>query len=162
MVRKHSPLGLIATTRADVTPPLDDVVNCCGWPLLLEASPRRLAQELSLHNPACVLFWLDDRDGLAPTARLVEWSRERGSRPYRVAVAFRLEPDVEAEFRAAGAHTFLPISGRSGMAIADALRPLFAEPDLAAAEAMSISAPWMILRDSVAALEVPSDLVRPP
>lgn len=162
MVKKYSPLGLIATTRADLTPPLDDVVNCCGWPLLLEASPRRLAQEMSLHNPACVLFWLDERDGLAQTLRLMEWSRERGSRPYRVAVAFRLEADVEAAFRAAGAHTYLPISGRSGMAVADALRPLFAEPARAAAEALNIAAPWMDLRESVADLEVPSELVRPP
>ncbi len=161
MVKKHSPLGLIATTRADVTPPLDDVVNCCGWPLLLEASPRSLARELSLHHPACVLFWLDDRNGLAPMARLVEWSRDRGRRPYRVAVAFRLEPDVEAAFRAAGAHTFLPIAGRSGMAVADALRPLFTEP-IRAAGALDDSAPWKVLRDSVMALEVPSHLVRPP
>jgi hypothetical protein len=145
-----------------VTPPLDDVVNCCGWPLLLEANPRRLAQELSLHKPACVLFWLDDRNGLARTARLVEWSRERGSRPYRVAVAFRQEADVEAAFRAAGAHTFLPITGHSGMAMADALRPLFAEPVRAAAEVLGNSTPWITLRDSLAALEVPSELVRPP
>src|SRR3989304_6246982 len=78
MVRKNSPTGLIATTRADLSPPLDDVVVRSRWPLMLSASPRRLARELSLHQPPCVLFWVEDRQSVAPTARLVAWSRERG------------------------------------------------------------------------------------
>ena len=162
MVKKHSPLGLIATTRADVTPPLDDVVHCSGWPLLLEANPRRLARDLSLHDPECLLFWLDDRQGLAPTARLVEWSRQRGARPYRVAVAFRLGSDIEAVFRAAGAHTFLSISDRSGVVVADALRPLFAAPVRAVAATAEGARSWTAPRDPVVALEMPPDLVWPP
>ncbi len=118
MVKKHSPLGLIATTSADVTPPLDDVVRCCGWPLVLEANPRRLARELALHNPECVLFWLEQRQNMSTLARLIGWSRERGARPYRMAVAYHIEADVEAVFRAAGVHSFLPIADRSAAAIA--------------------------------------------
>src|ERR671921_686146 len=101
MVSKNSPAGLIAATRADVSQPLDDLVASCGWPLVLEARPRRLARELSLHNPKCLLFWLDDRQSIAATVRLVAWSRDRGHRPYRVAVAYRMPADVEAVFRAA-------------------------------------------------------------
>lgn len=162
MIKTISPAGLIATTRASATPQLDEVANCCGWPLVLEASPRRLARELSLHDPECVLFWLDDRHAIASTARLVEWSRQRGSRPYRVAVAFRLESDVEAVFREAGAHAFLPIAGRSGRAVADALRPLLAKPIRSTAAAQKHFGPWSVLRDSVVALEMPPDLMRPP
>jgi len=90
MVKQHSPLGLIATARADVTPPLDDVVRCCGWPLVLAANPRRLARELSLYNPECVLFWLEELQNVPALARLIGWSRDRGARPYRMTVAYRL------------------------------------------------------------------------
>jgi hypothetical protein len=163
MVKKHSPLGLIATTRADVTPPLDDAVRCCGWPLLLAASPRRLAQEFSVHNPECVLFWLEERQNMPTLARLIDWSRERGARPYRMAVAYQMDADVEAVFRAAGVHAFLPIDGGTSTAVADALRPLLAESArtaaaAAAAEGRSYAAPC----DPVAALARLSDLVRPP
>ena len=162
MVKKHSPFGLIATARADVTPPLDDVVNCCGWPLLLQATPRRLAQELSLHNPQCVLFWLEERQNMPTLARLIDWSRERGARPYRVAVAYRMDADVEAVFREAGAQTFLPIAGRSGMAVADALGPLFTESARMPAGASNTSARSTDRRDLATALELPFHLVRPP
>ena len=36
MVAKPSPSGLIATTRADATPPLGELADCCGWPLLFD------------------------------------------------------------------------------------------------------------------------------
>ncbi len=162
MVKKHLPIGLIATTRADLTPLLDDVVHCCGWPLLLEASPRRLARELSLYDPECVLFWLDDRQGLAPTARLVEWSRQRGARPYRLAVAFRLDSEIEAVLRAAGAHTFLSIADRSAVSVADALRPLFAAAVRPAAAAAEGARPWTAPREPVVAVEMRPDLGWPP
>ncbi len=160
MVKKHSPLGLIATTSADVTPQLDNVVRCCGWPLVLEANPRRLARELALHDPECVLFWLEQRQNVSALARLIGWSRERGARPYRVAVAYHIEADVETVFRAAGAHSFLSIADRSAAAIVDALRPLFAAPVRTAAA--TAARPRAAPPKPMAALEVPADLVRPP
>ncbi len=155
MVKRYSPTGLIATTRADVTPPLDELVCCCRWPLLLAASPRRLACELSLHNPECVLFWLDERQGIAALARLVEWSRERSTRPYRVAVALDLDADVELQLRAAGAHSFLSVVALGVSRVVDALRPLLAEPQYA-------SRPWTATLESTLALELSADPVHPP
>src|SRR5262245_49201291 len=96
MVVKLSSGGLIATTRAKVTPPLKELVGSCGWPLLLEASPRRMHRELSVHSPECVLFWLDELQAVAATAQLIAWSRHRGARPFRVAVAYRMTDDVES------------------------------------------------------------------
>lgn len=162
MVVKHSPSGLIAATRSRATPLLTDVAVCCGWPLLLEATPRRLQHELALHNPECVLYWLDDRRDVSPTAHLVTWSRHRGARPYRVAVAFRLDDGVEAILRAAGAHSFLPLSDQSGTTVADALERLLQEsaPSVEAVDHKATFAP--AIRSRAASLEIPAESVRPP
>jgi hypothetical protein len=162
MVKQVSPLGLIATARADVTPPLDDVVRSCGWPLVLEANPRRLAQEFSLHNPECVLFWLEERQHVPTLARLIGWSRERGARPYRLAVAYRLDADVEAILREAGAHTFVSVGDRSALAVAAALRSLYVAPAQTAGGAAAGARPRMAPREPAETLSMPFDLARPP
>jgi hypothetical protein len=151
MVAKHTAPGLIATTRTDATPPLEELVACCGWPLVLEAGPRRMLRELALHRPECVLFWTDDWCDVAPTAELIAWSRRRGHRPFRVAVAYQLAREAEAVFRAAGAHSFLPISGRPGAAVAAALGQLVAGAVPAAAEG-----------HLVGPVDFATELVRPP
>ena len=162
MVAKHSPTGLIATTRSRPTPPLDEVVACCGWPLLLNANPRRMQRELSFYNPECVLFWLDDRHAVAATASLIAWSRHRGARPYRVAVAFQMSDDVESVLRAAGAHSFLPLAGQSGSFVAEALGRLLQESVRTVDAAATKSALSAAATEHVAPMEMFSDLVRPP
>jgi hypothetical protein len=162
MVVKISPRGLIATTRAVATPPLDDVVDSCGWPLLLEATPRRMQRELALHNPECVLFWLDDQRAVARTAHLIAWSRHRGARPYRVAVAYRLEGDVESVLRAAGAHSFLPLAGQSGNFVAAALERLMNE-SLRMAGAAAVESVLATSADGqIAPFDFTAEPVRPP
>jgi hypothetical protein len=126
MVATDTPAGLIATVRTATTPTLDGVASCCGWPVLLEASPRRLDRELSTANPECVLFWLDDGDGVDATARLIAWLRQRGARPLRIAAALDADGAVESTLRSAGAHGFLPVNGQSACLIAEALGPLLA------------------------------------
>jgi hypothetical protein len=162
MVTNNFAEGLIATTCADASPPLDELAVHCGWPLLVAANPRRLGRELSLRNPACVLFWLEDRHSVDATAQLVAWSRKRGARPYRVAVAFRMGAEVEAVLRAAGAHSFLPITDRSARSVAAALWPLLKEPAATVAQSVGSSASWTNTIEPVATAEIPSDLVRPP
>jgi hypothetical protein len=151
MVAKRTAPGLIATTRADATPPLEELVACCGWPLLLEAGPRRLLRELALRRPECLLFWTDDWYDVGPTAELITWSRRRGNRPFRVAVAYELTSEAEAVFRAAGAHSFLAVTGRPGTAIAEALGQLVAS-----------AAPAVAVGELVGPAEFASELVRPP
>lgn len=151
MVAQAAPPGLIVATRSEATSPLDELARCCGWPMLLEAGPRRLLRELSLRRPECVLFWTDDWRDVTSTAALIAWLRQRGDRPLRLAVAYQLAMDVEAVFRAAGAHSFLPIAGRPSDAIAEALWQLVAA-----------SAPTAGASKPIGHEEFATELVRPP
>lgn len=162
MVVKISPRGLIATTRSQATPPLKDVAGCCGWPLVVEANPRRMQHELALHNPECVLFWLDDHEAVVQTAQLIAWSRHRGDRPFRVAVAYRMNGDVESVLRAAGAHSFLPLAGQSGAIVAAALDQLL-EESARTADVKTIQPALGGSHDPrVPAFEMPAEPARPP
>jgi hypothetical protein len=160
MVIRLLPSGLIATTGASASARLDDVASTCGWPLLLGASPRLLCRELSQLNPDCVLFWLEERQEIASTARLVAWSRERGTRPYRVAVALMPDTEVEAALRSAGAHSFLAISAWNPNDVMAALWPLVGQRDPQVARAAEIARPAKHVADRVAATR--SDFARPP
>ncbi len=162
MVVKNSPQGLIATTRTKTTTTLEDLVDSCGWPLLLDATPRRLHRELSYHDPECVLFWLEDRQGLTSTAKLISWSRERGARPFRVAVAFQMDGDVESVFRTAGAHGFLPVAGQSVAFVADAVWPLLQKSARLGKTSLANAASSVPTGNGVTSIEFQSDLVRPP
>jgi hypothetical protein len=124
MVARFFSKGLIAATRAESTPALEELAACSHWPLVLGATPRRLQRELQLFDPDCLLFWLDDWLGIEATTRLIAWLRERGARPYRVAAAFQMDGDVETLCRAAGAHGFVSIAGPSSDAVIAALWPL--------------------------------------
>lgn len=149
--------GLIATVQAAATPTLDDVAASCGWPVLLEASPRRVQRELATTNPECLLFWLDDGLAIEATARLIAWARQRGARPLRVAAALDADDAVEAALRAAGAHSFLSVSRHTAGAIASALMPLLA--------GAGRSTPGQRSRDAgrvAAARSFAADHVRPP
>jgi len=162
MVQQRSTQGLIATTRADVTPPLEELVRSCSWPLVLDATPRQLALELAHHEPQCLLFWLEERKNVARLAQLVAWARQRGARPLRVAVAYRMESDVEAVLREAGAHGFLPIEGLSTRRVPEALRSLvenFAGTPVSAAREFE---PAVLFSERSASLESPIELAQPP
>jgi hypothetical protein len=162
MVQQRLSQGLIATTRANVTPPLEELVRSCGWPLVLEATPRQLALELAHHEPQCLLFWLEEQKNVARLAQLVAWARERGARPLRVAVAYRMEADVEAVLREAGAHGFLPIDGRSTRRVPEALQALvegFAGTPANVAREFEPSVP---AGERSLPLELPIELARPP
>jgi hypothetical protein len=162
MVQKRTTQGLIATTRADVTPPLDELVRDCGWPLVLDATPRQLALELAHHEPQCLLFWLEERKNVARLAQLVDWARQRGTRPLRVAVAYQLGADVEATLREAGAHGFLPIEGRSTRRVPEALRSLVAGMSGAPAHAAEEFGPAVELAGRNVPLDLPTELSQPP
>jgi hypothetical protein len=161
MVAKHSPTGLIATTSAKAAPPLDDLVDSCRWPLVLDANPRRLQRALAFYAPECVLFWLDDWLGIADTARLIAWSRERGQRPFRVAVAHNIEANVEPALRSAGAHGFLLLHGQSIDFVADSLWPLLQSLSRPAAATAS-SAALAVAASAHASADSSYNLVRPP
>jgi hypothetical protein len=154
--------GLIVTTRSEASPPLAELATVYGWPTLWAASARRLLQELSLQIPACVLFWLDDGNSVAATAKLIEWLRERNAEPFRVAVACNVEAGAEAVLRAAGAHTVLPVTGQSGAAIAQALAQLLHSAARSGATAHDTGILQIAPDNHVPAMELAPDLMRPP
>lgn len=106
MITQATRQGLIVSTRSQATAALDKLIACCGWPVLLHATPRRLHRELSLGTPKLSLFWLDSRRDLAATIQLLRWlgTHERVVR--RIAVAYRLPTDVEVAVRSTGAHLY--------------------------------------------------------
>lgn len=121
MVSEPHNFGLIVSTSAHCSAPLDDLIACCDWPVLLAANARRLQQVFDRQLHDCVLFWLEARQQVTPTAKLVEWMRERQRETYRVAVAYRLDCDVEAALRTAGVHCYLPACGDIIGLVEDAL-----------------------------------------
>jgi hypothetical protein len=163
MVAMNTFDGLIVTTREEASAPLAELSAACGWPTLWEANARGLLREMSLQIPSCVLFWLDDWDSVAATARLIEWLRERNAGPFRVAVACNVEAGAEAMLRAAGAHSVLPVNGQSGAAIARALGPLVQSAARREAAIVADSILPLATDDRVlGAQSFPSDLARPP
>jgi hypothetical protein len=116
--------GLIVTASGPMTEPLGELVAYCDWPVLVEPTDRMLLERIESTNPTCLVFWLESRRHVAPTARQIGRLRDRGARPYRVAIAHRLEQDIEPLFRAAGVHSYLSTSGNIGALVANALLPL--------------------------------------
>jgi hypothetical protein len=161
MVAKPTTEGLIATTHTEPSAPLEELRDRCNWPVVWEANVRRMQHELALRCPKCVLFWLADGQGLAETARLIAWLRERGSRPYRVAVAYRLDSAAEATLRAAGAHSYLPIVDDVASTVSDALLPLLVETERTA-EVFAPNTSALGAGGRPAQYEAESTFVRPP
>ena len=108
MVTKSCQQGLIVSAGRLVSAGLDELVACCGWPVLLQANARRLCRELSLLCPTLSLFWLDDERDVARTVQLL--TRVRAFQPavWRVALAYRLADETELAVRLAGIHLYLP------------------------------------------------------
>jgi hypothetical protein len=162
MVPNISPDGLIVSTQTATSPTLEEVASRCGWPTLIGANARMLLHELSLRVPACILFWLDDLQSVASTARLILWLRERNANPYRVAVACNLAGDAEAALRAAGAHSVLPIHGDSEDDAVESLLPLLQAVSLRNVTSLAASLSPADTPNYVPHMQYPSDLARPP
>lgn len=162
MVAKTSSDGLIVATRARPTQSLTELAEYCGWPMLCEANARALRTELSLHLPACVLFWLDDFRNIAATVQLMAWLRDREPIPFRIAVATEQTNNAEPVLRAAGAHSVLSINGHSGAAIAEALGQLLQHADRQVEATAAGPAKTVTTSSRLTHIDVPPQLVRPP
>lgn len=103
--------GLIVAQAAQTTALLDELISLCEWPLLLQPSVRALLQQIDACRPACLLFWLETTAEIASTAELVARLRDRGPRPYRIALAHCLSGNVEQSFRTAGVHSYFAVNG---------------------------------------------------
>jgi len=124
MVLEITRRGLIVTPARRTSDLLEELISQVDWPVLLQPSVRLLLQQVEVTAPHCLLFWLDETHDIDHVLQLIARLRDRGSRPFRVAVAHQLEPAVEPTIRAAGVHSVLSLSGSVTALVQDALLPL--------------------------------------
>lgn len=124
MVSEITRRGLIVTPARRTNDLLEELVSHFNWPVLFQPSVRLLLQQIEVNAPHCLLFWLDETHDIAYALQLIARLRDRGPRPYRIAVAHQLQPDDEPRIRAAGVHSFLLTSGNITALVQEALLPL--------------------------------------
>lgn len=123
MVNHLATCGLVVSYSAKASALIDEFIALCDWPVLTQPTIRTVVEQMELHRPMCLLFWLEAIGELAPASTLISQLRVRGQRPFRIAVAHNLPAEVEHTLRAAGVHTYLTTSGNILALVEGALRP---------------------------------------
>src|ERR1043165_4206401 len=124
MVSDITRRGLIVTPTRRTSDLLEELVAHFNWPVLFQPSVRLLLQQIEGGAPHCLLFWLDETHDIAYALQLIARLRDRGPRPFRIAVAHQLRPDDEPRIRAAGVHSLLLTSGNIAALVEGALAPM--------------------------------------
>jgi hypothetical protein len=124
MVSDVTRRGLIVTAARRNSDLLEELVAHFNWPVLFQPSIRLLLQQIEVSAPHCLLFWLDETHDIDHALKLIGRLRDRGPRPFRIAIAHQLQASVEPTIRAAGIHSFLYSSGNIATLVDDALTPL--------------------------------------
>ncbi len=123
MVNHLATCGLVVSHAAKASALVDEFIALCDWPLLTQPTIRTVVEQIELHRPSCLLFWLEALAELKPTSTLISQLRVRGQRPFRIAVVHELPAEIEHTLRAAGVHTYLTTSGNILALVEGALRP---------------------------------------
>ena len=154
--------GLIVTPSRRTGDLLEELISRVDWPVLLQPSIRLLFEQIEVTAPHCLLFWLDETHDIEHALQLIARLRDRGSRPYRVAVAHHLQPDAEPAIRAAGVHSVLNTNGSIAALVQDALLPLLnMQPQPAQAEREFIQPIEPLIRGPTTARASPAELHPP-
>lgn len=124
MISQITRRGLIVTPARRTSDLLEELVSHFNWPVLFQPTLRLLLQQIEVSGPHCLLFWLDKTHDIAYALQLIARLRDRGPRPYRIAVAHQLQPDDEPRIRAAGVHSLLMTSGNIAALVQQALLPI--------------------------------------
>jgi hypothetical protein len=162
MVLGISRRGLIVTPARRTSDLLEELIFQLDWPVLLGPSVRLLFQQIEVTAPQCLLFWLDETHDIEHALQLIARLRDRGSRPYRVAVAHQLQPDVEPAIRSAGVHSVLNTNGSISALVQNALLPLLnMQPQPAQAEREFIQSIEPLIRGPTSARASPAELHPP-
>src|SRR3954451_23670785 len=162
MISNHHRRGLVVAPGLRSSDPLDQLVAHLDWPVLLAPTFRLLSQHIEVTSPQCLLFWLDQTHEIEYALQLIARLRDRGSRPYRVAVAHRLEPNAEPAIRAAGVHSVLNTNGSIAALVQNALLPLLnMQPLPAQAEHKFIQPLEPLIRGPTSARASPAELHPP-
>jgi len=162
MVNQITSSGLIVAPSARSTPLLEELISLCDWPIVWRPSIRTLLEQIEISRPVCLAFWLEADAEVQPAAQLIARLRDRGPRPYRIAIAHRLAANIEATLRSAGVHTYLATNGDLAALVDAALLPFVDEHRPAAEPKFSRFAEGaMPIRGPTAISASPSPL-RPP
>jgi hypothetical protein len=162
MISNHLRRGLIVAPAPRISDPLEKLIAQLDWPVLLRPSLRLLFQQIEVTSPQCLLFWLDQTHEIGDALRLIARLRDRGSRPYRIAVAHQLEQDVEPAIRAAGVHSLLCTSGNIPALVQNALLPLLnLQPQPAAADHAPVAATEPLIRGPTSVRASPAQMHPP-
>jgi hypothetical protein len=124
MAHQNTHRGVIITPAARASALADELVALCDWPVLAQPSIRALVEHIELHRPLCSLFWLESANDILPAAALIARLRDRGPRPYRIAVAHSLEASTEHALRTAGIHSYFAAGSNLRALVEDTLLPL--------------------------------------
>jgi hypothetical protein len=162
MVLEITRRGLIVTPARRTSDLLEELVSQIEWPVLLQPSVRLLFQQIEVSAPHCLLFWLDETHDIEYALQLISRLRDRGSRPYRVAIAHQLQPDAEPAIRAAGVHSVLNASGSITALVQDVLLPLLnLQPQPARADLKIFQPAEPLIRGPKSARASPAELHPP-
>lgn len=123
MVSEITRSGLIVAQTARTSPLLAELISLCNWPVVWRPSSRTLFEQIDIGHPFCLAFWLESDAEIEPAAELVARLRDRGPRPYRIAIAHCLAAEIESTFRAAGVHTYFAVNGDLAALVDAALLP---------------------------------------
>jgi hypothetical protein len=160
MVSDITRRGLIVTPARRTSDLLEELISHFNWPVLFQPSVRLLFQQIEVIAPHCLVFWLDETHDIGYALQLIARLRDRGSRPYRIAVANQLHPDDEPRIRAAGVHSLLLTSGNIASLVEDALEPILA-PQTALASNAHLDHSKPLIRGPTGA-SLPAAEVHPP
>jgi hypothetical protein len=152
MAYQNTHRGIIVVPAVRATALADELIALCDWPVLAQPSLRALTQHIDLHHPLCLLFWLETASDVSPAAALVARLRDRGPRPYRIAVAHCLDQAVEHTLRSAGVHSYFADGGNLRALIEDTLLPFVELQRGAVAQSRSIPTAEVPIR-----IHTPSD-----
>ena len=168
MVNQITRCGLIVTHAARTTALLDEFITLCDWPVLADPSIRALFEQIGHSHPSCLVFWLEGEADHSQAAALVTRLRDRGPRPYRIAIAEGLPETVEHTFRSAGVHTYLTASDDIAAVVEAALLP-FLDPQQARPQQATpqqhpahIKEPHVAIRGPTDPRASPATFMRPP
>lgn len=162
MVLEITRRGLIVTPARRTSALLEELISHVEWPVLFKPSIRLLYQQIEVTAPHCLLFWLDETHDIDYALQLIARLRDRGSRPYRVAIAHHLQPDAEPAIRAAGVHSVLNTNGSIAALVQDALLPLLnMQPLPAQAEREFVQPVEPLVRGPTSARASPAELHPP-
>jgi hypothetical protein len=129
MAYQNTHRGIIVTPAVRSTALVNELIALCDWPVLAQPSLRTLVEFIDLHRPLCLLFWLEAARDIPSAAALIATLRDRGPRPYRIAIAHCLDQRGEHSLRTAGVHSYFATSGDLQALVEDTLIPLIERHD---------------------------------